>query len=270
MTSIGRRPWPSAAIAVVVVVAALLAPGAAVAGPTGPLPQVDADAAPQVLPVGRTGPDGGPYPGYPPNDSLYHDYGEILDELEAVAAAHPSIVQLSEIGTSYAGRPIQLVKISDNVDEDEGEPEVLFDAMHHAREHITPEMALAVIGWLTDGYGSNSRITEIVESRVIWIIPVVNPDGFIWDLGREDGTYRGWRKNRQPNGDGNPVGTDLNRNYSFGWGGVGSSGSFSSEVYRGAEPFSAPEARRIRDFVLSRFDRRRAAHPNTHHVPRQW
>ena len=78
----------------------------------------------------------------------------------------------------------------------------------------------------------------------------MNPDGSEYDVAT--GSYRMWRKNRQPNGTG-AVGTDLNRNWSFQWGCCGgSSGTFSSETYRGAAPFSAPETQRVRDFVNSR------------------
>ena len=79
---------------------------------------------------------------------------------------------------------------------------------------------------------------------------MVNPDGVEYDIAT--GSYRMWRKNRQPNGTG-AVGTDLNRNWGWQWGCCGgSSGSFSSETYRGAAPFSAPETARLRDFVNSR------------------
>ena len=62
-----------------------------------------------------------------------------------------------------------------------------------------------------------------------------------------------WRKNRQPNAGSSAVGTDLNRNWGFQWGCCGgSSGTFSSETYRGAAPFSAPETTVVRNFVQSR------------------
>jgi hypothetical protein len=78
---------------------------------------------------------------------------------------------------------------------------------------------------------------------------MVNPDGVEYDIAT--GSYRSWRKNRQPNP--TATGTDLNRNWAYQWGCCGgSSGTGSSETYRGTAAFSAPEAQRIRDFVLSR------------------
>src|SRR6266508_4119994 len=99
--------------------------------------------------------------------------------------------------------------------------------------------------------GTDARITNLVNSREIWIVPDANPDGGEYDIAT--GTYRSWRKNRQPNSGTTAVGTDLNRNWSYQWGCCGgSSGSPSSDTYRGAAPFSAPETTRLRDFVLTR------------------
>jgi carboxypeptidase T len=189
--------------------------------------------------------------GFPTADSAYHDYAEMNADLNAIVAAHPSIVSKGSIGVSYEGRDMPILKISDNVAVDENEPEVLFDAHQHAREHLTVEMALYLAHQLADNYGTDTRITNIVNSREIWIVPDMNPDGGEYDIAT--GTYRSWRKNRQPNAGTTAVGTDLNRNWGYQWGCCnGSSGSPSSDTYRGASPFSAPETQRLRDFVLSR------------------
>src|SRR6266545_2434426 len=185
--------------------------------------------------------------GFPSADSNYHDYAETTAELNQIAAAHPDIVQKTSIGKSYEGRDIWLLKISDNVAIDENEPEVLYDAHQHAREHLTVEMALYLAHLYADSYGTDARITNLVNSREIWIVPDANPDGGEYDIAT--GTYRSWRKNRQPNSGTTAVGTDLNRNWSYQW---GCSGSPSSDTYRGAAPFSAPETTRLRDFVLTR------------------
>jgi hypothetical protein len=193
---------------------------------------------------------------YPPAESGYHGYDEVMCTIHAIAQAHPRIVRVGSIGTSFEGRDIPVVRISDNVAIDEGEPEVLLDGLHHAREHLSGEMALSVIDLLTGGYGTDARITAIVDSRVTWVVPVVNPDGYVYELsGPPEAPYLEWRKNRQPNGppdSGIPTGTDLNRNYAFRWGGPGSSADPGSVVYRGAAPFSAPEAAAMRDFILGR------------------
>ncbi len=188
---------------------------------------------------------------FPPSDSGYHDYNEMVADINALVAAHPTIAQKLTIGTSYEGRDMPLIKISDNVGTDENEPEILFNAHQHAREHLTVEMALYIMHLLVEGYGSDTRITNLVNSREFWIVPDMNPDGGEYDIAT--GSYRSWRKNRQPNAGSSNVGTDLNRNWSYQWGCCGgSSGSTGSETYRGPSSFSAPETQRLRNFVNGR------------------
>jgi carboxypeptidase T len=188
---------------------------------------------------------------FPAKDSRYHSYAEMLAVLQATEAAHPDIVHIFSIGQSYLGREMWAAKVSDNVATDEPEPEVLLDSLHHAREHLSLEQNLAVLGWLTDDYGTDPQITNIVNSREIWIVFAVNPDGAEFDLTGDP--YRAWRKNRQPNAGSTHRGTDLNRNYGYKWGCCGgSSASKASATYRGKSAFSAPETQAMRDFMLSR------------------
>ena len=110
---------------------------------------------------------------------------------------------------------------------------MLFTANQHAREHLTVEMALYILREFTTKYATDARIKNIVDTRETWIVFMVNPDGVEYDIAT--GSYRMWRKNRQPNSGSSAVGTDLNRNWAYQWGCCGgSSGSFSSETYRGA------------------------------------
>ena len=188
---------------------------------------------------------------FPPADSNYHDYAEMVAELQQAEADHGAIFDLFSLGMSYQGRTIWAGKISDNVATDENEPEVLFTHHQHAREHLTVEMALYTLGILTNEYGTDSQITNLVDDREIWMVFDLNPDGGEYDI--STGSYLSWRKNRQPNSGSQYVGTDLNRNWGYRWGCCGgSSGSTSSETYRGSAAFSAPETQVVRDFVNSR------------------
>ncbi|MGX1154926.1 M14 family metallopeptidase [Streptomyces albogriseolus] len=188
---------------------------------------------------------------FPSADSRYHNYAEMNAEIDQRIAAYPSIMSKRVIGKSYQGRDIVAVKVSDNVGADEAEPEVLFTHHQHAREHLTVEMALYLLRELGAGYGGDARITKMVQEREIWIVPDLNPDGGEYDIAT--GSYRSWRKNRQPNSSSSYVGTDLNRNWDYRWGCCGgSSGSTSSETYRGSAPESAPEVKVVADFVRSR------------------
>ncbi|MGW6442466.1 M14 family metallopeptidase [Lentzea sp. NPDC055074] len=188
---------------------------------------------------------------FPAADSNYHNYAEMTTAINNAVAAYPNLISKQVIGKTYENRDILALKISDNVATDENEPEVLFTAHQHAREHLTVEMALYLINQFTSQYASDARIKGLVDTREIWIIPDVNPDGGEYDIAT--GTYRSWRKNRQPNAGSSNVGTDLNRNWNYKWGCCGgSSGSTGSETYRGPSAESAPEVKVVADFVRGR------------------
>lgn len=187
---------------------------------------------------------------FPAAYQAHHTYAELEAALRVLAAAHPAIVQLGSMGRSYEGRKLFIVKISDNVASDEPEPEVYVDGGIHAHEHLSTEQALALIHWLVDQYGTDARSTAIIDSTEIWIAPMINPDGAMFDIA--GGKFHSWRKNRQPNAAGSAVGTDINRNFAYKWGGGGSSADPAHQFYRGPKPWSAPEATRIRDFARSR------------------
>ena len=197
----------------------------------------------------------------PPVPYQYRDYPTIRDMLYTAESDHPDIVQILDIGDSWektqglAERDILAVKISDNVQVDEDEPEVLILALHHAREWPGSEIAMQLVENLTDQYGLDSRISWLVDNRETWIVPVVNPDGLDYALYVDD--Y--WRKNRRDNGDGT-FGVDLNRNYNGSengdplgeWGVAGTSFNTSDSTYCGEYPFSEPETQAVRDLVLNR------------------
>ncbi|HEU5475395.1 MAG TPA: M14 family metallopeptidase [Actinophytocola sp.] len=187
---------------------------------------------------------------FPPADSNYHNYAEMTAEIDQVIAANPTLISKQVIGTSFQGREIWALKISDNVAVDENEPEVLFTHHQHAREHLTVEMAVYLVHELVES--TDTRVRNLVNGREIWIVPDMNPDGGEYDIATGTG-YRSWRKNRQPNTGSSNVGTDLNRNWNFNWGCCGgSSGSTGSETYRGPSAESAPEVRVVADFVRTR------------------
>lgn len=187
---------------------------------------------------------------FPLADEAYHNYAEMSAALQQTAAAYPDITRLYTIGLTLEGRPIPALKISDDPQTDDpGEPAVLFFGLTHAREHLTVEMGLAIVRFFTEAYGRDPALTNLVNTREIWVIPNVNGDGGEFDI--EGGYYHYWRKNRRPNADGS-YGVDLNRNYGYRWGCCGGSSSVPShETYRGPAAFSEPETQALRDFVLA-------------------
>ena len=191
----------------------------------------------------------------PPGYEYFHTYAEVKAQLDAAQANHPGIARRFNIGRSYQGRKIWAIKISDNVGTDENEPEAFIFAQIHARERATNELALHMIEVLTKNYGGadalGQRVTNVVNTREIYVVPTANPDGAEFDI--KGGRWHTWRKNRQPIPNSNEIGIDLNRNFGYKWGCCGgSSTNPAAWNYRGPSPWSAPEARRIRDFVNGR------------------
>jgi carboxypeptidase T len=175
-------------------------------------------------------------------DSGYTTHQELTDIVTRTAEAFPNIVSYESIGKSLEGREIWAVKISDNVAKREtDEPVIFFNAMHHAREVMTTEVAIDIIEQLTKGYESNSQVQGWVNNNEIWIVPMVNPDGNnkVWTSNSM------WRKNTRGG-----HGVDINRNYPYKWGECsGSSGSTSADDYRGPSAASEPETQNMMNFV---------------------
>lgn len=179
-----------------------------------------------------------------PTSAKYHSYDEVITEL--IALEDSGVARTYIIGSTHEGRDILAVKISDNPSDAENEPGAIFLGCHHAREWISVEVPLYIAQYLADNYETDAEVKHLVDSCEIWIVPVVNPDGYEYSRTVD----RTWRKNRRDNGDGT-FGVDLNRNYSYMWGGPDASPTTSSEAYRGPYAFSEPETQAVRDLVLA-------------------
>lgn len=177
----------------------------------------------------------------------HYTYSEMVQELNQIAASYPNITHKVSIGQSWEGRDIWAMKISDNANQNEGEPSVLVTGVHHAREPIGCGISMDFINWLVENYGTNDSATTIVNTDEVWVVPVVNPDGYVFNETYNDPWGYGWRKNRRDNG-GGVYGVDLNRNYGYMWGydNQGSSPDPSDDDYRGPAPFSEPETQVMR------------------------
>ena len=183
----------------------------------------------------------------------YLTLSEIEDSLDQMIADHSNIVSTKvSLGQTIEGRDIWAVKISDNPNIDEEEPELLFTAAIHAREVITPLVLLEAMNFLTDNYRWDPQVDEWIEEREIWFILCCNPDGYYYNEYTDPGGGGMWRKNRRNNGDGT-YGVDLNRNWGYEWGydDEGSSPYTYDVTYRGTAPFSEPETQHLRDFHLA-------------------
>ncbi len=184
----------------------------------------------------------------------YYTWDEIQSVLDQIHAAYPSITTAKfSIGKSIQGRDLWAIKVSDNPDVDESEPEARIDALHHAREPASMQATIWALLALVEDYGQESFSAYLVDNRETWFIPCVNPDGYVHNQNNRPDGGGMWRKNRRLN-DGGSYGVDLNRNYSYMWGcnNSGSSENPHSHAYRGTDPASEPEVEGMETFISSR------------------
>lgn len=175
-------------------------------------------------------------------------------ELDSMAQAYPNLITIKDsIGNTHEGRPIWMVKISDNPGLDEQEPEVMYNALHHAREPMSMMQMMYYMHYLLENYGTDPEVTYLVDNREMYFIPCVNPDGYLYNQTTDPNGGGMWRKNRRDNG-GNTYGVDLNRNYGWEWGydNFGSSPDSSANTFRGPGPFSEPETQAMRNICFDR------------------
>ena len=219
----------------------------------------------------------------------YFTYFEMTDLLHTLQENYSDIMLLESIGTTHEGRNIWMVKLSDNVNEDEDEPGVLLMGAHHGNEKPSFEALIFFIQHMVENYGkentdddedgqinedpidgsdndndglvdedpSEDRVRNVIDNTQIFLIPMVNPDGVEYTDSRNDG----WRKNRNPKeGQTGNIGVDLNRNYAYKWklydifpalyGDLWTSNP-ESWNYRGEYPFSENETTAVKNFVES-------------------
>jgi PKD repeat protein len=181
----------------------------------------------------------------------YLKYSEMLAELDEMAATYPTLISVKAPISNFLthqNRPLYYVRISDNPTVDEGEPKVLYTAIHHAREPMALMETIFYMWYLLENYGTNDEVTYIVNHLQLYFVPCINPDGYVYNETTNPNGGGMWRKNRRNNG-GGVYGVDLNRNYSYGWGTTGTSNNTSNDTYCGPSAFSEPETQAMRWLV---------------------
>ncbi len=206
----------------------------------------------------------------------YYSFAEMEAAMNTLVATYGNIAQKFSIGKTREGRDIWVIKISDNVANDDNEPEILYMGLQHAREAITGASMIFFMQYLCEQYGKDNRIKDLVDNREFFIIPCFNPDG--WEYNRSQGAGSMWRKNRNPvdstvtTGKGqdkdkiiieyNAYGVDLNRNWGVDWANCSApingpssscgSGTKTADTYWGNAAFSEAETQAVRNFAKSR------------------
>jgi hypothetical protein len=138
-----------------------------------------------------------------PDRGKYHTYNEMVTVLNNLVSSYPSITELDTIGYSVQGRLLLALKITDNPNLNENEPEFRINGCHHGNEWPASEIPIYLAQYLCENYGSIDTVTNLVDNREIWIIPMLNPDG------------------HEVQSRTNANGIDLNRNYGYMWIGEG-------------------------------------------------
>ncbi len=186
----------------------------------------------------------------------YLTYEEVMQHLSSMHEQFPQFVSPPDsIGQSFDGIAVPMIKFSDNpqVDESEIEPAVYYEALTHAREPNSMMVLIFYMWWMLENHEEVPEIAYLLNNREIYFVPIVNPDGYLYNQAIAPNGGGLWRKTRRSSQlDESCWGVDLNRNYSHLWGfDIGSSSDPCSPTFRGEEPFSEIESQNVRDFVES-------------------
>jgi carboxypeptidase T len=179
----------------------------------------------------------------------YLTYNEMLAELDQMRSLYPNLITVKAPISNFLtqeNRGIQFVKISDNPGTDENEKKILFNAVHHAREPGSMQQLIYFMWYILENYATNPEIKALIDNTEIYCVPVVNPDGYVYNQTTNPNGGGYWRKNRKKHSNGT-FGVDNNRNYSYKWGTTGvSTTDTSNDTYCGTAPFTEPENKAIK------------------------
>uniref|UniRef100_UPI003AABEE12 carboxypeptidase B2 n=1 Tax=Centroberyx gerrardi TaxID=166262 RepID=UPI003AABEE12 len=178
----------------------------------------------------------------------YHSLEDIYYWINKTSQDHSDMVKVVLIGSSYEKRPLYALKLS--VEERPNKKAIWIDCGIHAREWVSPAFCLWFVQYSLSHYKHNQDITNILDNMDVYVLPVMNPDGYKYTWT----TNRMWRKNRSYSKDSFCVGVDLNRNFDANWCTEGASDTPCSEIYCGAFPESEPESEAVANFLRSHKD----------------
>lgn len=165
----------------------------------------------------------------------YPSYEQIDQFVHQLAQQAPDMVRLLELGKSFQNRPIYALEIG-GVSTDTNKSSLYIDATHHGNEIITTMVALYFARYLVTHH-DKAPIRELLADQTVYLIPCVNPDGFV-------------KRRRQ-----NANGVDLNRNYPRKSNRPAETAEKQpAETYPGKEPLSEIETRTITNFISGHKD----------------
>jgi hypothetical protein len=186
----------------------------------------------------------------------YFTLDEVVGQLDSLHQLFPNAVGVREsIGVSLQGRALWAVRVTADPASAPPRPGVLFTGLTHAREPMGMMSIIHFLWYLGERFGSDPEISHLLSTRELWVVPVVNPDGY--EANRRFAPGGGGMRRKNMRGavdDDDYRGVDLNRNYGFQWGydDDGSSPDPLDPTYRGPAPFSEPETNAIAELCVAR------------------
>ena len=126
----------------------------------------------------------------------FYTYQEFIAEIDAMSAQYPNLISTKDtIGNflSIQNRPIYWVRLSDNPNSDEPEPEVLYTAIHHAREPNSLSEVIFYMWYLLENYDNSEEIKYLVDNTEMYFVPMINPDGYIYNQTTDPNGGGMWR-----------------------------------------------------------------------------
>lgn len=187
----------------------------------------------------------------------YYTLDEVIAQVDSLHLLFPNVVGVREsIGVSLQGRVIWALRVTADPSTAPARPRVFFNSLIHAREPMGMMTIIHFLWYVAERYGTDPEITHLLESRELWVVPVINPDGYEANRRLAPTTGGGMRRKNMRNAlaDDDVNGVDLNRNFGYKWGydDDGSSPYPDWEIYRGPEAFSEPETKAIADFCVEK------------------
>ncbi|XP_028648075.1 carboxypeptidase B [Erpetoichthys calabaricus] len=173
----------------------------------------------------------------------YNSWEKISEWAESMATENPTLVTKTQIGQTFEGRHMVLLKLGKNTGF--AKPAIFMDCGIHAREWISPAFCQWFVKEAVTSYGSDPAMTSLLNNMDVFVLPVFNIDGYVYTWTRD----RMWRKTRSKNSGTTCVGTDPNRNFDAGWCTVGASKQPCSETYCGSRVESEIEVKAVADFI---------------------
>nr|XP_046158439.1 carboxypeptidase A2-like [Oncorhynchus gorbuscha] len=176
------------------------------------------------------------------NFGAYHPLETIYSWMDGLVAAHPNLVTKEQIGTSYEGRPMYVLKFSTGGDK---RPAIWVDSGIHSREWVSQATGVWTANKIASDYGTDTSLTSLLKTMDIYLLILANPDGYV----HSHTSDRMWRKTRSKNPGSMCRGVDPNRNWDAGFGGPGASTNPCSDSYHGPSPHSEIEVKNVVNLV---------------------